>query len=48
MGLRLIFEINFITTAGVRRTVCGVKLVRPAVGLGQIFEINFINTAGLS
>ncbi len=27
-------------TAGARSTVCGVKFVRHAMGLGQIFEIN--------
>jgi hypothetical protein len=46
LGLRQIFEINFINTAGLRRMNCGVKFVRPAVGLRLIFD-NFMNTAGV-
>jgi hypothetical protein len=36
VGLRLIFEINLINTAGVRNKKCGVEIVRPAVRLKQI------------
>ncbi len=39
MGLRQIFEINFINTAGVRSMICGVEIVTPAVGLRQILWV---------
>ncbi len=41
VGLRHIlnFEINFITTAGLRGMKCGVEIVRPAVGLRQILSV---------
>jgi len=39
VGLGQIFEINFINTAGVGRMKCGVKFVRPAVGLRLILTI---------
>ncbi len=38
----LIFEINFILTAGVRSTVCGAKTL-----LDPLWD-NFMNTAGVT
>jgi hypothetical protein len=46
MGLRQIFEINFINTAGLRRMKCEAKFVTPTVGLRQ--NLTFDNTAGLN